>query len=215
MFSRKKNNPPKPNPQPEASRSTARKSGTGIPSIISADLRILGNIVSDGVVDLDGIVEGNVKCHTVTVRKNGHIKGDVIAETVHVYGRIQGLIKARNVQFFKGGRAEGVIMHESITIEDGAFVDGRFKRMENIDIDENEDKRADIATLPAEEPRKLFGPGKDFDDSAFKTPSFMTSEEEDIGNDTDADGKKGLKKGRKPPKQESVMDNLRLISDAN
>lgn len=220
MFSRNKNKPAKPQPQAEAPKPAPRKSGTGIPSIIAADLKILGNIVSDGVIDLDGIVEGNVKCHTVTLRKNGHIKGDVVAESVHVYGRIQGLIKARNVHFFKGGRAEGVIMHESITIEDGAFVDGRFKRMENIDAEENEDKRVDIATLPAEdEPKKLFGPGSaNFDDSEFKSPSFMSDEEDTTAESAEdsktAKGKKGLKKGRKP-KQESVMDNLRLISDVN
>lgn len=214
MF-RKKDKTPKP--QPEASKPAPRKSGTGIPSIISADLKILGNIVSDGVVDLDGIVEGNVKCHTATVRKNGHIKGDVVAEVVHVYGRIQGLIKARNVHFFKGCRAEGVIMHESITIEDGAFVDGRFKRTEHLSL-EDADESIDAATLPAEEPKKLFGPGSaSFDESAFKAPSFLTEEEaspEETTEDSEGGEKKGLKR-KKAEKTESVMDNLRLISDVN
>lgn len=226
MFSRKKKEKEQPVQAELPKAAPARKSGTGIPSIISADLRILGNIVSDGIVDLDGIVEGNVKCHTVTVRKNGHIKGDVIAEAVHVYGRIQGLIKARSVHFFKGCRAEGVIMHESITIEDGAFVDGRFKRTEDLSLDEG-DATADAATLPADEPKKLFGPGSaGFDDSEFKAPSFLSATEEAPATalDDEAEGegeangtgikRKGLK-GNKREKQESVMDNLRLISDIN
>lgn len=218
IFSKKKKDQAQP-AQPETQKpAPARKTGTGIPSIISADLKILGNVVSDGIVDLDGIVEGNVKCHTVTVRKNGHIKGDVVAEVVHVYGRIQGLIKARSVHFFKGCRAEGVIMHESITIEDGAFVDGRFKRTENLALDETAGDGVDAATLPAEEPKKLFGPGSaSFDDSDFKSPSF-TAENGDETADADASastsGSKGLK-GKKREKQESVMDNLRLISDAS
>lgn len=214
MFSRKKDKDKAKQTTQQADTQKSqpsRKSGSGIPSIISSDLKVLGNIVSDGVVDIDGIVEGNVKCHTATVRKNGHIKGDVVAEVVHVYGRIQGLIKARNVQFFKGCRAEGVIMHESITIEDGAFVDGRFKRTEHLSLDESESEKVDVATLPAEEPKKLFGHGAaSFEDESLKTPSFMTDADDEEDEETEIEGKK-----RKRAKKESVMDNLRLISDVN
>lgn len=219
MFSRKKNKDQTPAIPQESTKPTPKKSG-GIPSIISSDLHIIGNVVNGGTVDIDGIIEGNVKCQTATVRKHGHIKGDVIAESVHVYGKIQGLIKARSVHFFKGCRAEGVIMHESITIEDGAFVDGRFKRTENLDLDENEGASTPIDTAPAET-KKLFGTEAEssFDDSQFKSPSFA-SDESDSETKTDENvkteeseqptGKKGKKK-----KQESAMDNLRLISDVS
>jgi cytoskeletal protein CcmA (bactofilin family) len=202
MFSRKKKTPPaKSSAQPETARPTNRK-GSGIPSIISSDLRVLGNIVSQGVVDIDGIIEGNVKCHTATIRKNGHIKGDVIAESVQVYGTIQGLIKARSVHFFRGCRAEGVIMHESITIEDGAFVDGRFKRTENLDLEENS-AESTAKTLGTESPA--------FDASGFKAPSFMSNTEEESGNSAESTDKKPAK----AKKQESALDNLRLISDVS
>lgn len=213
MFSRKKDKSARQATPAEATKAPARKGGSGIPSIISSDLRVLGNIVSEGVVDIDGVVEGNVKCHTATVRKNGHIKGDVIAESVHVYGKIQGLIKARSVHFFKGCRAEGVIMHESITIEDGAFVDGRFKRTEHLDLDDESNGEAPEAAAAAshEAPRKLFGTGAPgvFDDSAFKSPMFLTDDEDETEDALIAP------KGRRAKKPETVMDNLRLISDAN
>lgn len=210
MFSRNKNkNKNTPSTPVEAAKPAPKKGGSGIPSIISADLRVLGNIVSDGLVDIDGIIEGNVRCHTATVRKHGHIKGDVIAESVHVYGKIQGLIKARNVHFFKGCLAEGVIMHESITIEDGAFVDGRFKRTEHLDLDDDSEEEASSA--PKEETKKLFGdvPAK-FDDSQFKAPMFMTEDTDAEAEDEETTGKKS-----KAKKRETVMDNLRLISDVS
>lgn len=210
MFSRKKDKGQKATTPQDSAKPAVKKGGSGVPSIISSDLRVLGNIVSDGVVDIDGTVEGNVKCHMATVRKNGHIKGDVVAESVHVYGKIQGLIKARNVHFFKGCRAEGVIMHESITIEDGAFVDGRFKRTEQLDLDDDSHGEA-TETSKEEEPRKLFGPSASspaFDDSSFKSPMFMTDDE-------DGEKEEVAPKGKKPKKPETVMDNLRLISDAN
>lgn len=107
-------------------------------SIIASDITIYGNIHSEGVVDIDGCIEGNVRCHTVTLRKNGHVKGDLVAENIVIYGTVQGLVKGRSIHFFKGCRVEGVIQHETITIEDGAFVDGRFKRCDHIQLDEQE-----------------------------------------------------------------------------
>lgn len=98
------------------------------PTIIAADVNMLGNVISEGSMDIDGRIEGNVRCKSVTIRKNGVIKGDVFADVLHAYGRIEGLIKARDVHLYASCHVEGVIMHESLTIEDGAFVDGQFKR---------------------------------------------------------------------------------------
>lgn len=206
MFSRKKN---KTSPGPQvADKSAAKKGGSGIPSIMSSDMRIVGNIVSDGIVDIDGVVEGNVRSQTATVRKNGHIKGDVIAESVYVYGKIQGLIKARSVHFFKGCRAEGVIMHESITIEDGAFVDGRFKRAEKIDLDEPGDGSGDQASEVLGEPKRRTGLRSALEngnDEGHSSAGLMMEEETP---EEKPEGKKGKKR-------ESALDNLRLISDAS
>lgn len=106
------------------------------PSVISADVNILGNIISDGVLDIDGRVDGNVKCRSATIRRNGRIMGDIVAESVQVFGEVTGTIKAKEVSLFATCRVEGVIMHESLTIEDGAFVDGQFKRMDKVVLDD-------------------------------------------------------------------------------
>lgn len=109
------------------------------PSVIAEGMHVLGNIVSDGVLDIDGKIDGNVRGQTVTVRPNGSIRGDVTADTVHVYGEVDGLIKAKIVMLYADARVSGTIMHESITIEDGAFVDGKFKRTDRVILDEVED----------------------------------------------------------------------------
>ena len=69
------------------------------PSVVSSDVNILGNIISDGALDIDAKVNGNVKCHNLTVRANGKIKGDVVADVVQIYGEVKGLIKAKNRWF--------------------------------------------------------------------------------------------------------------------
>lgn len=106
------------------------------PTVISSDVNILGNLISDGTLDIDGKVHGNVKCKNVTIRRNARIIGDVVAENVQVFGEVTGMIKATEISLFATCRVEGVIIHESLTIEDGAFVDGQFKRMEKIILDE-------------------------------------------------------------------------------
>jgi cytoskeletal protein CcmA (bactofilin family) len=107
-------------------------SKTDVPSIISSDMNILGNLISEGSVEVAGRVEGNVTCKAVTVHRSGLIKGDIIADTVQVNGEVRGLIKARNVRLSENGRVIGVIMYESLTIEGGAFVDGQCKNTDKL-----------------------------------------------------------------------------------
>ena len=116
-----------------AKKPAGRKSA---PTIISSDLSILGNLIGDGVLDIDGKIEGNVKASRVTLRENGLIIGDLYAESAQIYGQIKGLIKAKNVHLFASCNVEGTIMHESLSIEDGAFVDGKFKRTDKVSLNE-------------------------------------------------------------------------------
>jgi len=120
-----------------------------IPTIIAKDVNILGNIVSEGNIDFNGTLDGNIRCAMLTLRENSSVKGEIVANTVCAYGKIRGLIRAKIVQLFASCNVEGVIMHEAITIEDGAFVDGKFKRTDKIRTkDETEFVFEDGAATP-------------------------------------------------------------------
>ena len=116
-----------------------------IPSIITQDVHVLGNIVSDGNIDFDGTLNGNVRCDTLTIRTNGFIKGEVVCNNVLVYGKVKGLIRAKNVQLFATCNVEGIIMHETIAIEDGAFIDGKFKRADKVESSDDDDNGVDFS----------------------------------------------------------------------
>ncbi len=118
-----------------------RKPSSGLihkttPSIISADMNVLGNVVSEGFIDIDGSVEGNVRCESTTIREHGKIQGDVMADVVQIYGHVEGVVKAKEVHLYKTAHVKGVIMHETLSIEDGAVVDGKFKRTDKVFIDD-------------------------------------------------------------------------------
>ncbi len=99
------------------------------PSIISADLRIFGDISSDGEIQIDGAVDGDIRTKTLLVGEGAHIKGEIVAETVHVHGTVSGQIKSRSVNLAKTAHVVGDILHEDLTIETGAFLEGHCKRM--------------------------------------------------------------------------------------
>lgn len=105
------------------------------PSVIASDVNILGNVVSDGVVDVDGVIQGNLKCRVATLRENGKVRGDLVADVANVWGEVDGVVKAKTVNLFHTAKVHGVVMHESISVEDGAQVDGKFKRMDNVFLD--------------------------------------------------------------------------------
>lgn len=102
-----------------------------VPSIISSDLNILGNLISEGLVDIDGCIEGNVKADQVTIRPNGKVRGDVAANLVHIYGEVHGIIRASSVFLYSSCRIHGIVVHQSLSVEDGAFIDGKLKRIQD------------------------------------------------------------------------------------
>ncbi|MDE3016778.1 MAG: polymer-forming cytoskeletal protein [Pseudomonadota bacterium] len=101
-------------------------------SLITQDMNILGNIIGEGMIDFDGTIDGNIRCGSLTLRANGSIKGEVVANAVSIYGKVRGLIRAKTVHLYASANVEGIIMHEAITIEDGALVDGKFKRTNRV-----------------------------------------------------------------------------------
>lgn len=138
-----------------ASTQSARKA---TPSVISADMNVLGNIISEGFLDINGHIEGNVKCEQAVIRENGKVKGDVIADNVQIYGDVEGLVKAKHVSLYASAHVSGVIMHESLSIEDGAFVDGKFKRTDKVFIDDSEEaieEAGSAATTETEEDQRI------------------------------------------------------------
>ena len=99
------------------------------PSVISSDVNLLGNIISDGLIDFDGNIHGNIQCHTLVIRKQARIHGEVKADSVQVAGSVKGTIEARMVTLQKTADVEGTVMHEQIIIEEGATVDGKLKKI--------------------------------------------------------------------------------------
>ena len=99
------------------------------PSIISADLRIVGDLSSDGEIQVDGAIDGDIRTRSLLVGETAHIKGEIVAESVHVHGTVNGQIKSKAVNLAKTAHVVGDILHEDLAIETGAFLEGHCKRL--------------------------------------------------------------------------------------
>ena len=126
MFSRG-SKPAQPNNGGEGARSALKSS---VPSIISADLRINGDLVCSGDVQIDGWVEGDIQSRNIVIGEGATVHGALQAETVRICGLVKGQIKADSVVLEKTAKVTGDVLHKSLAIEQGASLEGMCKRLE-------------------------------------------------------------------------------------
>ena len=72
------------------------------PSIITAEVSIHGDLTSNGELQIDGEITGNVRARAAVIDINGIVHGEVVAEDVIVRGRIIGPIRAVHVHILNG-----------------------------------------------------------------------------------------------------------------
>lgn len=111
---------PIPVAQAKSGRRAAKK--PSIPSLISADLKVRGDLISDGEIQVDGKVEGDVRGEAITIGEDATINGTAEGDRITVLGTVVGKIAAKVVQLSKSARVSGKILHESMSIEKGATV---------------------------------------------------------------------------------------------
>jgi cytoskeletal protein CcmA (bactofilin family) len=101
-----------------------RRANGAARAIIDAGLCIRGDLDTDGEVQVDGQVRGQVTCSHIIVGEEGGIFGDIKADEVVVRGKVKGTVRAKRVVLQQTAHIEGDIFHEKLSIEDGARFQG-------------------------------------------------------------------------------------------
>ena len=122
-------------------------SKSSVPSIISPDLRINGDMVCSGDIQIDGWVEGDIQSRNVVVGEAATVHGALQAENVRICGIVNGQIRADNVILEKSARVTGDILHKSLSIEQGAFLEGMCKRIDS-SVAQQVENRALLTKMP-------------------------------------------------------------------
>ena len=90
-----------------------------------------GTLNSTGDIQIDGIVEGDVRSVGLVIGEKAEIHGEILAEDVTVRGKVIGRIHARKVLLCATSHVEGDILHEAFAVEAGAFFEGNCRHSDN------------------------------------------------------------------------------------
>jgi cytoskeletal protein CcmA (bactofilin family) len=117
-------------------------------SFIDGSLTIVGDLLSEGDVRIDGRICGNVRCAQLILGQDAAITGSVVAEQAIVRGRIIGTIRAPVVVIQDSAHVESEITYSSLTVDDGAYFEGTARRRDN-PLAEQEPRLAASSADPA------------------------------------------------------------------
>jgi cytoskeletal protein CcmA (bactofilin family) len=124
---------PKPEVHPEIKRPQASVEAISRPqttrgvSVISKALKITGQLESTEDIQIEGHVEGDVRAVMVKVGGDAKVKGTVYGDEVELAGTVDGRIEARKVVLTSSAHMSGDVVHQDITIQSGAYIEGHLK----------------------------------------------------------------------------------------
>jgi cytoskeletal protein CcmA (bactofilin family) len=118
MFSKKPESAPRPSVSSKMAESTF--------SVLGPDIAITGDLSAKMDLHIDGRVNGDIRCAALVQGESSEVAGSVVADSAQVAGKIKGSISAAVVVILKTARIEGDVSYGTLTIEEGAQVEGKF-----------------------------------------------------------------------------------------
>jgi cytoskeletal protein CcmA (bactofilin family) len=115
------------------------------PSIIGSTVTMEGALRSAGNLQIEGNINGNVRCSSLLITASGKVCGEIFAERILIQGKVQGTIHANEVILSSGCRVDGTIWQKSLQVEIGARFTGDCRRSEAPFV--NLEKRGGIEPL--------------------------------------------------------------------
>ena len=108
---------------------------SGKTTLVSSDTVILGEIRFSGVLDVEGLVRGNIiaepgKEALVRVVDKGRVEGEIRAPSVVINGNVQGDVYAtRHLELAAKARVQGNVFYVLVEMAAGAEVNGSLAHM--------------------------------------------------------------------------------------
>ncbi len=100
--------------------------------VLAAEIDVVGSICIDARVRLEGVVDGEIRCSSLDVTRGAQVRGQIVAETVTIYGTVsEASIYARVLVLKPGCSVEGEIYHEHLQLEPGSYFDGKSRRVDD------------------------------------------------------------------------------------
>ncbi len=109
--------------KPEPEVKTEKNSSSSL--LIGEGVTITGTIKADNEVNIQGAIDGDIDCNSVTINKSGNVEGKVKAETMTIEGKVEGEININSILHIKSkGNVSGKIFYGEIEIDTGGKLSG-------------------------------------------------------------------------------------------
>src|SRR6476620_538715 len=92
-------------------------------------MTFVGIITAEGLVEVDGKVEGEIHCSSLIVTRSGHIDGAIKANRIVVDGRVEGPIECDDIIFSSHANVVGDVHSQTVVVEKGAFIEGSLSQL--------------------------------------------------------------------------------------
>ncbi len=108
------------------------RGNAGGTAAIGKSLVLTGTLAGQEDVYIDGTVEGTIDLQDsdLTIGPNGHVKADIKARKITVFGRVTGkMFPAERVEILKTASVNGTVRTPRIVVEEGAVIHGKIESL--------------------------------------------------------------------------------------
>jgi cytoskeletal protein CcmA (bactofilin family) len=113
--------------------------------MIGEGATITGTIKANSKVTIQGAVDGDIECNSITISESGNVKGKIKTDTITVEGKAEGEINAEDVLIIKSqGHVSGKVFYGEIQIEEGGKISGEINHR---DKDSKQEEFKDLKVL--------------------------------------------------------------------
>jgi len=92
-------------------------------TLIGVGTTLTGNIESIENLQVEGKVNGDIRCDELVVTETGCITGDIVAKSITAEGTIKGSVRTDNLRLRKTSKIEGGVILKNWIVDSGARVD--------------------------------------------------------------------------------------------
>jgi cytoskeletal protein CcmA (bactofilin family) len=117
---------------------------------IGPGMTVVGNVSSEGTLNVYGRVEGELHASLVRISDGAQVEGSIAAKDVIIGGRFKGIIKANQVTLTRLAIVEGEIHHRTLAIEAKARFAG-VSHPQDVAVGEPTDARPTLHLVPTDE----------------------------------------------------------------
>ena len=93
---------------------------------LTAGSKIIGTVITDNDIRVDGTIEGDVKCAgKIVVGEKGSVMGTITCQNAEIMGRVEGKIEAaQSLTMSATCHVQGEIQAQTLTVEPNAVFNG-------------------------------------------------------------------------------------------